>query len=183
LGKTGKKNPRSQKTDSGIRKKPLLKEAEIIDRVAKLAEPLCASEGIELVYVEYNREPGGRILRIYIDRPGGIHLEDCADISRQLGDLLDVYLEEIGPYNLEVSSPGPDRPLGKTGDFVRFKGCKAKIRTHRQRDGRRNFTGVLMGVSEGSVVNIMVENKTVAIPFPDIQKARLINFNGEYPCL
>jgi ribosome maturation factor RimP len=183
LRKAAKKNSGGPKTGPEERKKPLLKEAEIIDRVGKLAEPLCEHEGMELVHVEYHREPGGRILRIYIDKPGGVHLEDCAGISRQLGDLLDVYLDEIGPYNLEVSSPGPDRPLGKTSDFERFKGCRARIRTHRQCDGRRNFIGELMGISEGSVVNIRVENKTVAIPFPEIQKARLINFNGEYPCL
>ena len=162
--------------------RPTLKDAEIIDRVGKLAEPLCEAEATELVHIEYRREPGGRVLRVYIDKPGGIGLEDCVEISRQLGDLLDVYLEEIGPYNLEVSSPGPDRPLGKARDFERFKGCQAKIRTHRPMDGRRNFTGVLMGVSEGRV-NIMVGNKTVAVPFPEIQKARLIHYSGENPCL
>lgn len=182
MGKAVKKSPGTRGTDSEKRKRPLIKEADVIDRVGKLAEPLCESEGMELVHVEYHREPGGRILRIYIDKPGGVHLEDCTDISRQMGDLLDVYLDEIGPYNLEVSSPGPDRPLGKAGDFDRFKGCRAKIRTHRPRDGRRNFTGVLMGISDGNVT-IMVENRTVAIPLPEIQKARLINFNGEYPCL
>ena len=164
------------------RKRPLLKESEIIEQVRTLAGPLCESEGMELVHVEYHREPGGRILRIYIDKPGGVRLDDCVDISRQLGDLMDVYLDEIGPYTMEVSSPGSDRPLGKEGDFERFRGCKAKIRTHHPFDGRRNFTGVLGGLSEGNV-HIWVENKTVTIPFPEIQKARLINFNREYPCL
>ncbi len=175
--KTRKKRP-----DQKENKPRLLKEAEIIDRVRKLAEPLCESEGTELVYLEYLRESGGRTLRVYIDKPGGVRLDDCVGISRQLGDLLDVYLDEVGPYNLEVSSPGPERPLGKTDDFERFKGCEARIRTHRPLDGRRNYSGVLMGVAEGNI-HILVEKKTVAIPLSEIQRARLINFSGEYPCL
>ena len=164
------------------RKQPPVSEAQVRDRVWALAEPMCDAEGLALVHVEYRREAGGRILRIYIDKTGGVKLDDCVAVSRQLGDLLDVYLDEIGLYNLEVSSPGSDRPLGRETDFERFKGCKAKIRTHHLLDGRKNFTGVLMGMSEGSV-RLKVDNKVVVIPFAEIQKARLINFNGEYPCL
>jgi len=164
------------------RQQPLVSEAEVRDRVWALAEPMCDAEGLTLVHVEYRREAGGRILRIYIDKTGGVQLDDCVAVSRQLGDLLDVYLDEIGLYNLEVSSPGSDRPLGRETDFERFKGCEAKIRTHHLLDGRKNFTGALMGMSEGSV-RLKVDNKVVVIPFSEIQKARLINFNGEYPCL
>ena len=67
---------------------------------------------MELIYVEYQREAGGRILRLYIDRPGGVTLDDCIYISRQSSDLLDVYLENTGPYRLEVSSPGTESTAG-----------------------------------------------------------------------
>jgi ribosome maturation factor RimP len=167
---------------AGKQRQPLFNEVEVRDRVWELAEPMCDAEGLELVHIEYRREAGGRILRIFIDKTGGVHLDDCAAVSRQLGDLLDVYLDEIGPYNLEVSSPGLDRPLGRETDFERFKGCEAKIRTHHLLDGQKNFTGALMGMSEGSV-RLKMDSKVVAIPFSEIQKARLINFNGEYPCL
>ena len=166
----------------GRKQRPSAREAEVKDRVWNLAEPMCDAEGLELVHVEYRREAGGRILRIYIDKTGGVQLDDCVAVSRQLGDLLNVYLDEIGPYNLEVSSPGSDRPLGRESDFERFKGCEAKIRTYHLFDGRKNFTGTLMGMSKGSV-KLKVDNKVVAIPFTEIQKARLINFSGEYPCL
>ena len=172
----------AKKPKSGEEKNPSVSEAAIIEQVKHLAEPLCGAEGIELVYVEYQREPSGRVLRIYIDTPGGVKLEDCVHISRQLGDLLDVYLEQYGPYSLEVSSPGVNRPLGKEDDYEKFKGCEAKIKTFHSLDGRKNFKGVVLGLSGGNV-KFLVDNQTVAIPFQEIQKARLINFNGEYPCL
>lgn len=181
---------RKEKRDRRYKKAPdsdnkgsnRLSEADIAKRANGLAEPLCESEGIELVFVEYQREASGRILRVYIDKTGGVNLDDCTRISRHLGDLLDIYLDEIGPYSLEVSSPGSDRPLGKAVDFERFKGCEAKIRTVQPLEARRNFRGVLLGFLEGNV-KIRVEDKTVDIPFEEIQKARLINYDGEHPCL
>ena len=160
---------------------PAEKESVTIEKVNTIAEPLCEAEGIELVHVEYQRESTGRILRLYIDKPGGVNLDDCARISRQLGDLLDVYLNHIGPYHFEVTSPGLDRPIGKTTDYERFKGYKVRVKTIQPVDGQRNFRGTLLGLSKESV-NLMVDKKAVAIPLKDIQKARLINFNGEYPC-
>ncbi|UCF94835.1 MAG: ribosome maturation factor RimP [Desulfobacterales bacterium] len=150
----------------------------VIARVEALAEPLCLSEGLELVHVEYQRESAGRILRLYIDKTGGVTLEDCAEVSRQLGDLLDVKLEDIGPYNLEVTSPGPDRPLAKKRDFERFTGHLARIKMVQPVDGQKNFKGVILDVSEEQVA-ILVDGKTVAIPLNDISKARLVNYNGE----
>ena len=82
-----------------------------------LAEPLCESEGLELIQVEYQRESAGRILRLYIDKPGGINLDDCVGVSRQMGDILDVHLQELGPYNLEVTSPGSGAPSGEKAGF------------------------------------------------------------------
>jgi len=94
---------------------------KIADQVSALAKPVCESEGLELIYVEYQRESAGRILRLYIDKPEGINLKDCVVISRQMTDIIDVNLDDIGPFNLEVTSPGPSRPLASNEDFEKFK--------------------------------------------------------------
>jgi len=148
-------------------------DKEIAAAAHVLIEPLCEAEGIELVHVEYQREAGGRILRMYIDKSGGVTLDDCAAISRQAGDILDVGFENDGPYNLEVSSPGLDRPLVKLKDFEIFKGKQAKIRTDQPLNGQKNFKGVLLG-SANDEVQININNKTVNIPFDKITKARLV---------
>lgn len=143
-----------------------------------LASPLCESEGIELVHLEYQRESSGWILRLFIDKPGGVTLDDCINVSRQMNDLLDVHLDEIGPYNLEVTSPGPDRPLVKAQDFEKFEGNLAKIKTVRPFDGQKNFKGVLMGIFREQV-KLRVGQETIAIALKDISKARLVNYSGE----
>ena len=154
---------------------------KMITHAKALAEPLCQAEGMELVHVEYQREAGGRTLRIYIDKPGGVGLDDCVRISRQLSDLLDVYIENNDSYRLEISSPGPDRPLGKKHDFERFKGGRVKIRTAQPVEGQKNFTGVLLGLTDG-MVNLMIKDKPIAIPYQGIRKAWLVNYNGESRC-
>ncbi len=150
------------------------KEALVIERVNRFAEPLCAAEGIELVHAEYLRDRGGRVLRLYIDRPEGVSLDDCAWISRQVSDWLDVSLDDIGPYSLEVSSPGPERPLGKTSDYDRFRDRRAKISVSPSWQGKKNFTGILKGVSGGEVLLETVEG-AVAIPLKQIRRARLVD--------
>jgi ribosome maturation factor RimP len=150
---------------------------KIVALVRDLAEPICEAEGIELVHVEYGPEKGGKTMRLYIDKPDGITLDDCAVISHQVGDIIDVNLEESGSYHLEVSSPGPERPLGKMADFERFKGNVVRIRTAQTINGQKNFKGILSGISKGKVI-ICMENETVAISFQDITKARLVK-NGE----
>jgi ribosome maturation factor RimP len=150
-----------------------------VERVTRLAEPMCTAEGLELVHVEYQREPGGLTLRIYLDKPGGVTLDDCVDISRQLDDLLDVHTQDVPPYRLEVSSPGSDRPVGKLKDFIRFEGHRAKIRMAVAVNGRKNFTGVLAGVLDESV-RLTLDKETVSLNFNDITRARLINYNGEH---
>ena len=146
----------------------------IARQVFAIAEPLCESEGVELVFVEFHSETTGRVLRLFVDKPGGITLDDCASVSRQLSDILDVSLEEVGPYSLEVSSPGPERPIGKVEDFNRFKGRRIKVQTSRPIDGRKSFTGILAGFLDGRV-NLTIDKQTVAIPHTAIKKARLIN--------
>ena len=155
------------------------KKAQTVIHEAKaLAGPVCESEGMELVHLEYQRESSGWIMRLYIDKPEGVMLDDCANISRQMNDLLDVHLEDIGPYSLEVTSPGPERPLGNVQDYDRFKGNQVKIRTIQPYEGQKNFTGVLMGLS-GEQVSLQVGAEIVQILLKDISKARLTNFSGE----
>ena len=151
---------------------------EIISKVNELAGPLCDAEEKELVYTEYQREPQGMILRIYIDKPGGATVQDCTQVSRQLQDLLDVHLDISDNYYLEVSSPGLNRPLGKLSDYVRFKGCQAKIKVLQPIDGQKKFTGILSGVFQEAVA-IQVGDRIVEIPYHGITRARLVNYNGD----
>ena len=176
--KTNRKN--YKKRISGKRsQRPSAKDQQTIRiEATALASPLCESEGIELVHLEYQRESKGWILRLFIDKPGGVALDDCINVSRQMNDLLDVHLDEIGPYNLEVTSPGPDRPLVKAQDFEKFEGHLAKIKTVRPFDGQKNFKGVLMGIFREQV-QLRVGQETIAIALKDISKARLVNYSGE----
>ena len=149
---------------------------EFIAKVKELTEPLCEAMGMELVHVEYQRESRGIILRIYIDKPGGITLDDCVFVNRQLSDTLDLHFDSSGSYSLEVSSPGSDRPLSKKLDFEKFRGRVARIKTIAPINGQKNFKGVLLNISEKSI-NISLDDKTVAIPFKEVKSARLVNKN------
>jgi len=146
--------------------------AAFVETARSLGTTLCEAEGLELVHVEYQREPAGRVLRLYIDKPGGVTLDDCVAVSRQMGDLLDINLDEQLPYRLEVSSPGEQRPLGRREDFTRFAGRRVEIRVHRPVGNRRKFKGTLLGMEEDTV-NMLVDGNPVAIPFGEIMRARL----------
>jgi len=136
---------------------------------AKL-EPVVAGMGYELVDVQVSN--GGRLLRVFIDKAGGINLDDCAALSRQLARVLPV--EGIDYERLEVSSPGLDRPLRKAADFVRFAGQRAELRMRTpDARGRRKFTGVLRGAQAGRV-DVEIEGETVALALDDVERARLI---------
>jgi ribosome maturation factor RimP len=114
-----------------------------------------------------------------LDKPGGITLADCVYISRQLGDLMDVQIENIGSYRLEVSSPGPNRPLNTKKDFHRFKGEKVKIWTNELIENQKKFIGILEIVNNDSVV-ILIDKKRVEISDHVISKAKLAGHqNGE----
>ncbi|MEA3231487.1 MAG: ribosome maturation factor RimP [Thermodesulfobacteriota bacterium] len=158
-----------------------LSQAQIIaltDLTWKLGEPLCTAEGMELIHVECRFESRGQVLRLYIDKPGGVRLDDCMNISRQIGDLIDVHADNETDYLLEVSSPGPDRPLGKPGDFNRFIGHQTQIRTTAPINGQHNLTGILTGM-EDEIVTLRMENTSITIPFSQIKHARLIGYQGE----
>ena len=176
--KKQKKKRRTGKKDSRQQAAAILSDKMFLASVNRLVEPVCDAEGIELVHTEYQMEPGGKVLRLYIDKPDGVGIDDCAAISRQVSDLLDIYIESDHRYRLEVSSPGSNRPLTKQGDFKRFKGQLVRIQSSRSIDGQKKFKGTLTDIKDG-IVMLTVMEKSVAIPFEDITKARLINNSGE----
>lgn len=140
-------------------------------------EPALTGLGYELVDVQASN--GGRMLRLFIDKPGGITLEDCATVSRHLTRVLAV--EGIDYERLEVSSPGLDRPLRKGADFARFAGHKAEIRMRTpDATGRRRFVGVLRGADGQRVTMEMeaqgqeLEGQTVALELANVERARLV---------
>ena len=118
-----------------------------------LLEPVVEGLGYEVVDIEYRPHPTNGLLRIYIDGPNGIQLEDCQKVSHQVSSVLDVEDPIPGQFNLEVSSPGMDRPLRKVADFERFTGEAVKIKlTVPTLEGQRNFTGTLKGIKDDEVI-------------------------------
>jgi ribosome maturation factor RimP len=151
------------------------------ERVQSLLLPILDDLALELVDIEFKREGRDWFLRIFIDKPEGVTLDDCAEVSRQLGTVLEV--EEVieTSYRLEVSSPGLDRPLKTARDFERFKGRQAKIKTREMMDPdgrghlRKTFTGELLGLEEGRVRVRQTDKKggVVELPLEGIAKANL----------
>jgi ribosome maturation factor RimP len=144
----------------------------LIERIKKVALPLCQAENFELVHLEYANSGRDNIVRLFLDKPSGITLDDCVYVSRQLGDLIDVHIQDIGSYRLEVSSPGPNRPLNTKKDFQRFRGERVKIQTNELIENKKNFTGILEMINDDSVV-LAVDGKTVEISNHLISKAIL----------
>ena len=126
--------------------------------------------GYELVDLEVSNR--GKLLRLFIDKPEGITIDDCVLVSNQLGNVLAVE-NDIDYDRLEVSSPGLDRVLKKEADFIKFVDAKASIKLRMPMEGRKNFVGVLKGLVDGNV-SIEVEGALVVIPFSNIDKARLV---------
>jgi ribosome maturation factor RimP len=141
-------------------------------RVWQIAEPLAASEGMEIVDIEFRRESHGMILRVFADRAGGggVSLDDLAKISRQLGDLLDVHDVVPGAYTLELSSPGIDRRLRLPDHFRRYLGKRVRVRSTVPISGRRVFNGVLEAV-DGEGVRVGIDGASHFIPFIEIAQA------------
>ena len=138
--------------------------------IADVVEPTLAGMGFELVDIQVS--PGGRLLRVFIDRPGGINLDHCAEVSRHLSRVFAV--EGIDYERLEVSSPGLDRPLRKAADFERFAGSKVDLKMRRPDEtGRKRFTGVLRG-AVGGVATVEVDGREVALNMDEIERARLV---------
>ncbi len=151
------------------------------NKIAKLAEQIAASMGMEIVLVEIRGEGNGSVVRTFIDKPGGISLDDCERFSRRISVSLDV--EDWIPfrYHLEVSSPGLDRPLVKEADFLRFGGRNVKVRTRLSLDGQKNFRGRILGVTEGRLYLEVAPGKQVGIALADIEKANLMDDLSQRP--
>jgi len=145
----------------------------ITKQVSDLIEPILNEMKFELIDVEYLSDRGRWALRIYIDKDGGVTLDDCAAVSGELGDLIDIKNIIEQEYVLEVSSPGLNRPLKKEADFIRAIGKKIKVRTRTPVDGRRNFTGVLKDFKEQKLA-LDSEGGLVTLAWSDMEKANLV---------
>ena len=147
----------------------------ITEPLRQLLQKAVDEEGFELVHCEFLGAGEQSVLRIYLDKPGGVTLEDCSQISEKVSLLLDV--EDLIPhrYTLEVSSPGLDRPLFKELEYVRFQGKRARVTTRQAINGQRNFRGVLQHCENGVVV-LREDDKRdpVEIALENIWKANLI---------
>ncbi|HEY0768134.1 MAG TPA: ribosome maturation factor RimP, partial [Steroidobacteraceae bacterium] len=142
------------------------------ERLYALLEPLLGRLGYELVELEYAPSHTRAALRLFIDAPAGVGLDDCERVSREVAALLDVEDPIPAAYTLEVSSPGFDRLLRTQAHFGRFVGSRVFVELKEPRAGRRRYTGKLLTVDEAGIA-LEVERERVAVAFADIGKARL----------
>ena len=144
-------------------------------QIEQIAAPVASRHGCELVDLCFRREAGGWVLRLFIDRPEGVGVDLCAEVSRDLSAELDVADVIEHKYTLEVSSPGLNRPLTKAADFRRYLGRAAKLKTREPFDGRRQFSGRLRAVAEddSAVIVESEDGATHTIPITAIAKANL----------
>ena len=149
-----------------------VKSEALLGEVRQVVEPILQSQGFELVDLEYRRESRGWVLRIYLDREGGVTLDDCAGVSGEVGALLEVKEVIPNPYVLEVSSPGLTRPLKKPEDFDKYRNRLVKIKLYQPLEGRKNFKGTLLGL-EGEKVRLDIEGLVYELPLQGIAKANL----------
>jgi ribosome maturation factor RimP len=143
-------------------------------RITELAEQVAASMGLEVILVEIKGDGNRSIVRVFIDQPSGVTLDDCERFSKRFSVTLDV--EDWIPftYTLEVSSPGVNRPLVKEADFQRYCGKNAKVRTKLPLAGQSNFKGKIVSATEGQLTLEITSGKQVGIAIADIEKANLI---------
>jgi ribosome maturation factor RimP len=155
----------------------------VVERIWEIAEPVVKHESMEIVDVEFHREPRGMVLRLFVDREGGarpeanggVTLDDLTRVSRQLGDVLDVHDAVPGNYTLEVSSPGINRRLRRADHFRRYLGKKVRVRTTSPIEGRRMFAGALEAV-DADGIRVADMSRSQFIPFANIARA---NYEAE----
>jgi ribosome maturation factor RimP len=155
-----------------------MKNLDVVAVVTQFVAPILAALDMELVDIEYKREGREMVLRLFIDKAGGVNLDDCATVNRELSQLLDVEEAIEGRYNLEVSSPGLNRPLKKVADYQRYLGRLVKIKTFELLPDdagnlRKTFLGELLGVADKTVRIRLTEGQTAAIPLEKVAKANL----------
>jgi ribosome maturation factor RimP len=151
---------------------------DVVSRVTGLTGPILSSLGLELVDIEYKREGRAMVLRLFIDREGGLTLDDCATVSRELAEILEVEDFISDHYTLEVSSPGLNRPLKKAADYERYRGRLIRIKTFEllpddAGNPRKTFLGELLGLDGGIVRMKLTEGQSAGIPLVKIAKANL----------
>lgn len=139
----------------------------------KLVESVVPAMGYELVGLEYLSRAGSALIRIYIDQASGITLNDCEKVSHQVSGVLEVEDPISGPYTLEVSSPGLDRPLFNAAQFARFVGRDARVRLHAPVQNRRNFRGTILAVN-GEEVRMVVDGVEFVLQISDVETANLV---------
>jgi ribosome maturation factor RimP len=148
---------------------------DLEESMFQFLEPVLREYGYELVLVEMTGLPSRRNIRVFVDREGGINVEDCARASRIIDPLIESRSVFPGSYVLEVSSPGLDRPLFKETDYERFAGRKVRIRLRQPIENRRNFTGILKGLKDKKLILVELEEGIqVELPLEQIQKANLV---------
>lgn len=148
---------------------------EAIKRVEELAAEIAEEMGLELVGVEHKTAGGRHHIVVFIDKTGGVSLDDCERVSRVLGDVLDLEDPIPASYALEVSSPGIERPLKKAADFHKYQGEKVKLKTYTKIEGRKNFAGVMTGFDGKNVtVQTQEQRDEYTIPLEQIAKAHLL---------
>jgi ribosome maturation factor RimP len=153
----------------------LARKDEIIEKVRGIAAPLAGAEGLELVDVELAGPGGHPTLRLYIDKEGGVSLDDCTSLSRAVSAALDVEDPIDGAYDLEVSSPGLERPLRTPEHFQKFLGQRVRVKTFgplADCENRRSFPGILQAYENGTIV-VDVDGKVFRIPHAQVSKANL----------
>ncbi|RQG16921.1 ribosome maturation factor RimP [Pseudomonas aeruginosa] len=144
-----------------------------LEQLQALLAPVVEALGYECWGVEFISQGRHSVLRVYIDRPEGILIDDCEAVSRQVSGILDVEGPISGEYTLEVSSPGMDRPLFTLEQFAKHAGEQVKIRLRSPYEGRRNYQGILRGVEEQDVV-VLVDDHEYLLPIDSIDKANII---------
>lgn len=144
-----------------------------VSRLNEIIESAVTLLGYEFVACEFIPQGGRTLLRIYIDAPEGVTIRDCELVSRQIGSVLDVEDAVAGKYVLEVSSPGSDRLLVTQAHFERFIGHHIKVKLRNARNGRRNYSGLLQGITGGEITMI-VDGDTYILALSDIEKANLV---------
>jgi ribosome maturation factor RimP len=151
-----------------------VKDVAIAERAREIIQPPIEAAGYELVDVHWKHEPGGWVLRVFVDGPDGISHSDCERVSREVSAVLDVNDPIAHAYNLEVSSPGLDRPLRAAEHFRRFIGEKARVRLKQGIGGRRNYTGIIVAADGASGrVTIDVDGQEHQLPLADLDQANL----------
>ena len=146
---------------------------EVVSKIEEIAQRVAASDGIEVVEVEFKGGGGNQLLRISIDKPQGVTHADCELISQQVGTILDVEDVVPGHYTLEVSSPGVERKLLKPNDYLRFQGKKAKIVLREPVENQRHWEGKLAGLENGTVLLEAGANRALRFPLDQVERANL----------